>query len=438
MTSGVKQALPQVLMPKAGVEGKAARNRAPQGDFAETLGLGKVAKQLKSEQAKAGSQEVEARPSWPRLAAKLDTAIDRVQEIAAKLEAPASLEEPETKEPADDKLGPPHKSDRTEDTTATSAPRPSVDTTAQPPTPPTASTPVQQAAAGETEVKPQHDAAVPHEEKPIPADPDAIVDDRKTSPSISSDTARKQDSAAPVFVPMGRGEQAESIRFEPAARSVAPSKPLDDSRAGDAASDNPVEPVKTAPRVTILSQQNIPAPMPSTAIVLVESIAASDLLEPARTALAPDAIHASATHASAQSLKIQLHPAELGMVTATLRFAGQQLSIELQVENHEAYRRLTTDSDTIVGSLRDLGYDIDRVTVLQPSIANTAASRPDGTAMQTPQGRAGDQFGSGTADGGNSGASGRQPGADGGNARQGGQNHSQAKTERAAGGGVYI
>ena len=96
-----------------------------------------------------------------------------------------------------------------------------------------------------------------------------------------------------------------------------------------------------------------------------------------RSRPAVDAIHASATHASAQSLKIQLHPAELGMVTATLRFAGEQLSIELQVENHEAYRRLSSDSETIVKSLRDLGYDIERVSVLQPSIASAAAARSD-------------------------------------------------------------
>ena len=128
--------------------------------------------------------------------------------------------------------------------------------------------------------------------------------------------------------------------------------------------------------------------------------------------LAPDAIHASATHASAQSLKIQLHPAELGMVTATLRFAGEQLSIELQVENHEAYRRLSSDSETIVNSLRDLGYDIERVTVLQPSTCIASEPRAPTPAHRCPLRRVApaDQFGSGTAGGGNGGSGGRQPG----------------------------
>jgi chemotaxis protein MotD len=81
------------------------------------------------------------------------------------------------------------------------------------------------------------------------------------------------------------------------------------------------------------------------------------------------------------------------MVTATLRFAGDQLSIELQVENREAYHRLVTDSDTIIGSLRDIGYDVDRVTVLQPA----AAARPD-SASSLPS-RSFEQSGSGMAQG---------------------------------------
>jgi chemotaxis protein MotD len=186
--------------------------------------------------------------------------------------------------------------------------------------------------------------------------------------------------------------------------------------------------------VTILSQQSIPAPMPSTSVVLVESIAASDLLEPARNTPALDAIHASATHASAQSLKIQLHPAELGMVTATLRFAGEQLSIELQVENHEAYRRLSSDSDTIVSSLRDLGYDVDRVTVLQPSLASTPASRSDtGASMPSPQGRAPEQFGSGASGAGNGGSGGRQAGEGGNTDRNAQQNPTTAREQQGSG-----
>ena len=51
--------------------------------------------------------------------------------------------------------------------------------------------------------------------------------------------------------------------------------------------------------------------------------------------------------------KIELHPAELGMVTASLRLSGEQLSIEIRPENHEAHRRLSSDSDAIMTSRLD-------------------------------------------------------------------------------------
>jgi chemotaxis protein MotD len=205
----------------------------------------------------------------------------------------------------------------------------------------------------------------------------------------------------------------------------------------DALPEAPTEPTKAAPRITIVAQQSIPAPTPSTAVALVESIATGNLLEPARNALALDAIHASAAHASARSLKIQLHPAELGMVTATLRFAGEQLSIELQVETNDAYRHLSRDGDAIVKSLRDLGYDVDRVTVLQPALASTSAGRPDsGASMPSGQGRAPEQSGSGAAGDGNGGSGGRQPGEGGNSSRNGWHNPSAPREPQS--GGLYI
>jgi chemotaxis protein MotD len=433
MTSGVKQALPQVLMPKTGVEGKAARNRAPQGDFAEALGVGKSSKQQKPNEAKAERTEVEAKPLWQRLAAKLETAAEHSRVIAAKLEA--ASEEPETEE-ADDQIGESSRDRDTRDPATPPVARQAANVS-QPPTPPVEPTPV--SAEAVEQASPPRDRAASDEDLPAPASRDVIVDGDgpKASSSVASDAPRKQDSAAPIFVPMGRNEQADPIRFEPAAGPAATptiQSSVDRTQAEEALPDAPAEPTKTAPRVTILSQQSTPAPMLSTAIVLVESIAASDLLEPARNTPVLDAIHASTTHASAQSLKIQLHPAELGMVTATLRFAGEQLSIELQVENHEAYRRLSSDSDTIVSSLRDLGYDVDRVTVLQPSLASTPTSRSDaGASMPSPQGRAPEQFGSNASGTGNGGSGGRQPGEGGNSDRNAQQNPAAAREQQGSG-----
>lgn len=429
MTGGVKQALPQVLMPKSGPEGKAARNRAPQADFAEALGIGRSSK--KSTEAKADRQGIEAKPLWQRLAAKLDTAASHSREIAAKLEAAASPSE--TKRQGDDKIDKHHEDGKHQDPAA----RQAADAV-QAQTLPTASTPAPADATGQAEAAARSDPSISREGRSAPADRNVIATDAKAA---SPEPALKQDSATPIFVPMVRSSEDEPIRFEPAASpATAPTEQSSPNRtqAKDDQREASAESAKTAPRVTILAQQSIPAPVPQTSFALAESIAASDLLEPARNPPALDAIHNSVTHASAQSLKIQLHPAELGMVTATLRFAGEQLSIELQVENHEAYRHLSSDSDTIVNSLRGLGYEVDRVTVLQPQLAKTPSGRSDASAsMPSPQGRAPDQFGFGTAGtGGNGGSGGRQP-SDGGNAGHGNHRKPTGSREKP-GSGLYI
>ena len=78
-----------------------------------------------------------------------------------------------------------------------------------------------------------------------------------------------------------------------------------------------------------------------------------------------------------RELKIQLHPLELGVVTAHLRTVGEKLSVELKVDNHDAYHRLSADSDAIVKSLRSLGFDIDSVSVQQPQAAATTVARSE-------------------------------------------------------------
>ncbi len=135
--------------------------------------------------------------------------------------------------------------------------------------------------------------------------------------------------------------------------------------------------------------------------------------------------------APAHTLRIELHPAELGAVTASLRLAGEQLSIELKVETAEAHRRLSADSEAIVSSLRGLGYDIDKVTIVQPA---AAATRQDAATSGTGGGqRGGEQLASG---GGGQRPAGQQRG--GGGARDGeGKAHAAASGHRA-GSGVFI
>ncbi len=452
MTSGVKQSLPPVLAPKTGAEGKAVRNRMPQADFAEALGIGKLSKQLNSGNARADRQDIEAKPLWQRLAEKLETATGRSQEVAAEPETVTSPEDPGLKKTADDDAVGKHHAGKagerrqeSDDLNGPPAARHATDAAAQPATgqavPPAllATSPALTREAGQAETASLSDAITALEEAPAPLDPTASEKTR-AAPPVPAEPVRKQDSAAPVFMSMARGEPSAPVRFEPAAGPAASSAehaPAARARAKDALWETPAEPAKAAPRITVVAQQSIPAPAPATAVALVESIATSDLLEPARKTSALDAIHASATHASARSLKIQLHPAELGMVTATLRFAGEQLSIELQVETHDAYRHLSSDGDAIVKSLRDLGYDVDRVTVLQPTLATPSAGRPDnGASMPSGQGRAPEQSGSGAAGNGNGGSGSRQPGEDGNSGPSGW--HGPAAPREQQGSALYI
>lgn len=75
-----------------------------------------------------------------------------------------------------------------------------------------------------------------------------------------------------------------------------------------------------------------------------------------------------------KSLKIQLHPAELGTVTAHMRAAGDAIEVEITAETAEAHRHLTAEADEILRSLRQVGIDVDRISVhLADNGANTTA-----------------------------------------------------------------
>lgn len=142
-----------------------------------------------------------------------------------------------------------------------------------------------------------------------------------------------------------------------------------------------VEPQSTAAKVSVVAQQAAPAPaavpaLGPNAAAIVAAIDTSQSWQP----LASLSMPAFRSMQPMHSLKIQLHPAELGMVTANLKASGDQLSVELQVDNQDAYDRLSADSDAIVKSLRSLGYDIDRVSIQQPQAATTVTARADANA----------------------------------------------------------
>ncbi len=459
MTSGVKPALPQMLMPKGAGDARTARARgqgADSGaDFAEALG-GSGAQARKAQASRTAQLESGSHPSWPHgLSTNLGRTADPAATAVSRLESTGEETDIANSETGDD--------DTVADAPAgETPPAPNVIrfSFAHPPMPVRTLADRQgneggqaaaeaQPVAGQLQAAPETHPAGKPEMPAMPQSADPLPEEVAPSLPRIGPAERKAETApekpAPVALAV-TGDTAparSATRPEPAgSRAEAPvsltAPSRDDAETVDGAEPPMSESTKVAPRITVVAQQNIPAPMASTSVVLVDTLVSGNLLDASPSRAQLDAIHASATHASAQSLKIQLHPAELGMVTATLRFAGERLSIELQVENHEAYRRLSSDSEAIVASLRDRGYDIDRVTVLQPAQTVAAAAKADvGATLQPQQGRAEGQFGgSASAGGGDAGSGGRPSRQDGEPAYRGQQGHPARPDD--PGGGLYI
>jgi len=93
--------------------------------------------------------------------------------------------------------------------------------------------------------------------------------------------------------------------------------------------------------------------------------------------------HEAMTGKVVNTLKIQMHPIELGLVTATLRLHGDTLVVSLQVQTGEAYRQLSEDQDAMVKALRDQGFAVDQVSVqFTPADRGADAQQGDGQSQQ--------------------------------------------------------
>ena len=87
------------------------------------------------------------------------------------------------------------------------------------------------------------------------------------------------------------------------------------------------------------------------------------------------------------TLKIQMHPIDLGMVTATLRLKDDELQVEIKVETGDAFRQLSDDQTAMVKALRAQGFAVDQVTI----VFNASDSSGNTNAQQQPQAQTGQQ-----------------------------------------------
>lgn len=118
------------------------------------------------------------------------------------------------------------------------------------------------------------------------------------------------------------------------------------------------------------------------------------------TAMRPDQTLANAAAQAGSgkvvnTLKIQMHPIELGLVTATLRLRGDELSVDLKVESGAAYRSLKDDQTRIIEALKAHGFAVDQVNIsfsaerADQQAANQQNGQSSGFAQQQQQARDG-------------------------------------------------
>lgn len=243
----------------------------------------------------------------------------------------------------------------------------------------------------------------------------------------------RPDVAAGVTARLDRRAEADATVDEPDIRERRSPAADGAGQPGEQAAGDRTTASQPAAATAASPAAPLPAPQPagSNATAVVTAIASYQGWRPGGVAPA----HAAAMSAPAQpvhALQIQLHPAELGMVTANLKASGNRLSIDLQVESHEAYRRLSGDGDAIVGTLRAMGYDIDRVTVQQPPASAGGMAQSDGGFAGGSSSREASSFQSGGSDGG--GRSGGQ------GDRSGTEHHEQSHQNQqpSPGGNIYI
>ncbi|MGQ2906938.1 MAG: flagellar hook-length control protein FliK [Aliihoeflea sp.] len=254
--------------------------------------------------------------------------------------------------------------------------------------------------------------------------------------------------------------QRPSMRSEPigasagdAARTQTPSaeaKPVEPSpreaSARDVTSKSTSEPLVTQPRSGPLPDARTgdrsARPVATLSVQTIHAFAAS-LQGPAQAVLGairdevPELARSAATGAGQPQtaepmrvLKIQLHPLELGVVTAKLSLQGGEMRVELQAETREATSKLAADSNEIAKALRGLGIEIDRVTVTQQPSTQMQSQGQQG--QQGAFERGGERF---AHEGGESGRQNGQRGAGNGTGSfEGERNAGESQGSR----GVYI
>nr|WP_316652374.1 flagellar hook-length control protein FliK [uncultured Gellertiella sp.] len=237
-----------------------------------------------------------------------------------------------------------------------------------------------------------HAARSGAEEEPAPgADRDApakdaltlLVDAGAVHPGIAAPSARPDAEAGQGKAPDGGQPEGGPSHSYRVSRADGKGGVLDIPGAVQEDKSRLSAPANV---VTVLDQRRYLAPaQDSNTLSVIHSISAdpewASAMQPG-SALANEASQAGGGKV-VNTLKIQMHPIDLGLVTATMRLAGDQLTVDLKVETGAAYRQLKEDQSRIIDALKSQGFNVDQVSV---SMAPERAETPGGqTGSQTGQ-----------------------------------------------------
>ncbi|TCQ11959.1 flagellar hook-length control protein FliK [Rhizobium sp. PP-F2F-G36] len=249
-----------------------------------------------------------------------------------------------------------------------------------------------------------------------------VTGDRANMPMASMAAA---DSSA---LPTSTDGTDQVFRFARADGKVSPiSLRADADRPASTASNDQAN--TKAETVTVLDARRylgiaptLGNPLPMTANAQAVAAAITGNGDPTQ-ALQANTGSQAATGKVVNTLKIQMHPIDLGLVTATLRLRDDELQIDLRVQTGDAYRQLTNDQDAMIKALRAQGFQVDQVNViftpLDSAGGNDGSGQPQSNQQQPSQNGRDSQGGLAAGNGGegrNGGAG--QRSADDGRTRQ--------------------
>lgn len=199
----------------------------------------------------------------------------------------------------------------------------------------------------------------------------AAKDEQKVLPGNLVD-AKARDAADSTASDDDRSDRDRDFRF---VRADGKGQPL--VLRGEAASSPEQAEQKAVETVTVVDSRRYIAPVSTSnaASITAAMLGDNDWLG----AMAPGSELANAAAQSSQgkvvhTLKLQMTPIDLGSVTATLRLSGEELSVQLTVDNAAAFRQLSNDQSDILKALRAQGLVVDQVQVtMQTSSADRSA-----------------------------------------------------------------